>query len=613
MVYSMIRNGKCLEGFGRCKWKSLGRTGASQSSNAIDERGRLFTWGQNNVGESGQGNPRYISYQNYERPDLLRIERATQLGYAENWVKACSGEESTVALNKHGELWGWGYSIADCATFALPEDSGESKQTWMGIPIPGHEQIFYTPVRVAPGQLFKDVAHDFYHTLAIGMDDKLYSFGDKYSLGIPPFDTDLHIPTRVDLISEDVKLIDCELECSIVITTDDKVYVFGDLSFYDGADPARDDPRYPWKVPGLIIPDGETIVGCSTSYLGAYVWLSNGETWGVGIDIFGNSYPVAEEFNFVKIPFLEGKDIIKVNHCALGGETTMAIDRQGNIWGLGYNDWMSGNEVVIPYNDWGLVISIVEGEHKFIDAINNTHQNCCMAIGEDGYLWTWGWQNWGPHLAIGAVYSIVSYLDDDPEELDVVKSSLDAILAKPAIDFEGSETTHNIRPIEEPGYIPGLPQTKRHKPCGHWHLRLFEEDEAYPQNCWMPSLAIDNGLILFVACGKRLQLYPENTGNEIIIFVYDIDANTWIDIMRDDLIQAANYPGGAALDTDIYAFANYKSDATGDRLNEVYTNYAMGIWVVHNDVVEYNEFVDSIEISGQNKLGVHSSGLVALA
>jgi len=55
MAYNMIRNGKCEDGFPRCKWSSLGRTGASQSSHAIDEEGRAFGWGQNNDAEAGVG------------------------------------------------------------------------------------------------------------------------------------------------------------------------------------------------------------------------------------------------------------------------------------------------------------------------------------------------------------------------------------------------------------------------------------------------------------------------------------------------------------------------------------------------------------------------------
>lgn len=603
MAYRFLMNGECLREFLRYKWVSLGRTQASQGSNGIDELGRMFTWGQNYNAQSGQGNCEFISSGNYGKPDLVDIECATQLGSATNWIKSCSGELSTVALNSDNELWGWGNSAYDCSAFGLPPDSGEGHKSWMGVPDPGNETLFFTPVRVAPGYNFKDVAHDLYHTVAIGMDDKLYTFGynGDYALGAGVAEGDnFMVPILNPTLVADIKLIDCEYLVNVAVTTEDKVYIWGE-QFWSW--PADLNYPIPTEITGLVIPIGETIVSCSVCSYGILILLSNGELWAAGDEVLfgdqGVSYPLGST-TLKQIPALAAKNIVKVRATSLGATSVFVIDSNGNIWGFsGDPDWYTGNAIAPVWNTWN---SIADTNVTYVDVINNTHNNVYQAIDDQGYLWTWGSQWWGPHLAI--------CVNDDEVDLREI-----AGLAAPAVDALGNPvflnnlegTTEGLTDYDQP-----LPQTLRHKPCGHWHLRLFEEEPPLPGNCWMCSLAIKDNLLLFVAAGKHLQRYP-GTGNELLMFTYDIDANIWTLILYDQLKNASTYPGGAATDTDIYAFANYKAKVTGTLYNEVYTDYAMGVWVVHSGAFEYVEFADSIEMSGQNNLGVYTSGMVALA
>ena len=92
--YNYLMNARCLEGFTRYKWAKLGRVGAAQGSSAIDELGRLFTWGQNYWGQSGQGDPCYLGG-NLSRPWLQDIEVATQVLPYTDFIKVCSGEVSS--------------------------------------------------------------------------------------------------------------------------------------------------------------------------------------------------------------------------------------------------------------------------------------------------------------------------------------------------------------------------------------------------------------------------------------------------------------------------------------------------------------------------------------
>lgn len=578
MAYEFLMNAECPREFLRYKWVSLGRTQASQSSNGIDELGRMITWGQNGYGRSGQGDSE------------ISIPCATQLGSATNWIKACSGEISTIALNLDNELWGWGFSEEHCEPFGLPPGSGDDGGS-----------IFYTPTRVAPGYDFKDVAHDYYHTLAIGLDNKLWTWGMNYDYALGAgFVDDLGVmtPTLNPTLTDDIKLIDCEYLANVAVTTNDKVYVWGYFWLYSSFD-----YQIPTEVTGLVIPAGETIVNCNICGYGVLILLSNGELWVAGHkELFGDqgvAYPTGTAI-FKQVTELAARNIVKLKATALGSISVFVIDSDGNIWGFSDDpDWYTGNATPPVWNTWN---SIGDTNVTYIDVINNTHQRVYQAIDDQGYLWTWGYQGWGPHLAI------CKYRDE------VLLREI-AGLAAPAIDALGEPILlNNLEGLIEglSDYVQPLPQILHHKPCGHWHLRLFEgEPPTYPINCWMCSLAISGNILLFVAAGKHLHNYPE-TGNEVLMFTYNMDANIWTNILWDNFKNAAEYPGGTDIDTDIYAFANYKLDVSGTKFNEVYTNPAMGIWVVHPGGSEYVEFVDSIEKSAKNKLGVHSSGLVAL-
>ncbi len=495
MTFEAIRNAKCLDGFPRCKWAKLGRTGASQASVAIDEKGRLFSWGQNYWGQSGQGDPCYLNPGSITRREFINIEYATQLTHFSDFVKSCSGEVASMALRENGELWGWGNAEGNddgvdgqsCASFGLPHDSGVCHTCCRGVPqAAGYYYLFYNPVLCTPGYLWKDFAFDYYHGIGIGLDNKLYTWGANWDWALG--------------MDEDVVAVDKSTPTPILNT-----YLTDDIKFVDA-----------------------TIVSLSCSYWAIIVLLSNGELWGVGAEyIYGDQGVTGNSTTFKQITCF-ANPIVMAKTTALGSSALWIIDDQGNIWG-----WSDGIDEFVgndpnPSPDWelpNLIASEYEGQNVFIDAVLNTHNGAFQAIDNRGYLWTWGSQGWGPHLAIGAARS-QSEADDDPNITDVVILRSLAGYAEPPLNLQGEFLSHNTLPTGDSEYVQPLPQMLRHKPCGHWHLRLFEEEAIWPRNCWMPSVSIYQNHLMFVACGKHLQTGID-TGCEVMIFDYDIDANIW--------------------------------------------------------------------------------------
>ena len=598
MAYTLLTN-SCPEGFYRCHWSKLGRISCTQASAAIDERGRLFTWGQNYWGQCGQGDKSIDSR-------LHEIEFCTQLTNAENWIKVGGGEACLMAINREGALWAWGSNSDDCSQWGLPPGT--------------YGSVAYTPIRCTPGYLFKDFAFDGYHTIAIGQDDKLYSFGDNsyWALGIGgvkgnPYATPQLNPT----ITEDVKLIDCELFCNVAVTVSNKVYAFGGEGWWYSDNVWETyDTGVPWEVTGL--PSGIDVIDVKLTYWGIVVLLEDGTVWKAGDSGFlcdGTGIGAGGTDNFVQVTEFSAMNITKIRLTGLGSFGMFVLSDEGNIYGWvdeGEISW-SGNSIVAANGQQHLIGAEYPGNVQFVDMAVNSHNQFAMAIDSNGWLWTWGTQWWGSHLGIGAKSRSGSgTLDSDP--YDVVATRAAAAHAEPALDYNGQPAyLNNVKSTAHP-FLVTPDQAAWHLPCGHWHLRLFTgPGPEFPYNCWMPSVDADDGKVLFVAAGKHLGLSPD-VGCDIIFFLFDPDANTWTELNRSDLRYAADSPGGAAMDSGIYAFANYKADAHGTRITESFDNFAFGVWVVDGSGnLEYTQWTDAIVQSGKNKIGVYTGGHVVFA
>lgn len=119
---------------------------------------------------------------------------------------------------------------------------------------------------------------------------------------------------------------------------------------------------------------------------------------------------------------------------------------------------------------------------------------------------------------------------------------------------------------------------------------------------------------MFVACGKHLQTGVD-TGCEVLIFDYDIDANIWTLALYDNAKNAANYPGGASIYNDTMIFANWKADASGTGwYDEHYTNFCLGVWVLDGSYnMNYVEFASKNDMYMQGKAAAYSGGVVTVA
>lgn len=435
MGYEFVRNG-CHDRCQRYKWAKLGR-GQGRASFGIDEKGRLFAWGQNSNFQTGLG---YTAGSDA----MVEIELATQVGGANNWIKADAGEVSSMALNGIGELFGSGYSNPNCASFGLAINSGDDGA-----------QSFYTMQKVNDDYYWIDFIHDYYCTLAVAKGGQLYGFGEDLNGALGQGDwlgSTYQTPTIVTGM-DSVLFLDGEYEAKACVLENYKVYVWSTFGIYAGFN-----YNTPTEITGL--PGSAVIIDMSCSGDGVVVVLDDGSVWFAGEGfLFGDglvTYP-AGSATFQEVTTLSAKNIVKVELRSDFGGVMEVLDDNGNIWGVGYtgeNNWAGTTTSTDPQLTWVLVAAEFEGQRKFIDMSPNPYQYCAMAIDIDGYLWTWGYQVSGPHLAIGAAVSQI-HADYDPNVTDIVYVRNEAGYASDAVLSNGEPALLNVWPTGDSPFIGG--------------------------------------------------------------------------------------------------------------------------------------------------------------
>jgi len=588
MPYELVKNAKCLTKGLRIKATNCSY-GLGQASVIIDELGRLFTCGYNYSGECGLGDWHLYG------DDFKDIPTFTRVGIQCNWVKATQGEYSAIIMNSKGELWGFGKPESGSA-FGLDENV-----------MPNN--IFYTPIRCAPEYTFKDFYHDYYHTIIIGNDDYLYTFGknisDALGLGIyASIDELIKNPTKNPYLTDKIKFLGCEFLLNGCVTVDDKVYVWGSWGW--GFSPSLDYDR-PTRVEGLIIPDGETIVDFGVSYSGVVVLLSNGTVWAMGEETYCQNGSDGDLTTFHQITTLGDKFITKIKTNQF--ECVFCLDDEGNIWSWGWGSYQFGFS---NCDDafWIPTITGCEavGERKFIDFEINTYHYCYLAIDTDGYVWSWGYQGWGANLGLGLRYEDLSYSCAPQRCIEFVDSSGNGLDVN--ILFEGTS------PYTQPDL-----QLAAHEPCGHWHVRRWDKEELFqlPINCWMPSLCVQDGEIIYAVAGKYPDYGDTSKGFDLVLTVYDISHNKWAVLFSSTNVYYAENKGAVAKASGQNIYGYYNNHALINRdnpLQPAWSNVGMGILICYLDVEEYTSnyyyFPGSRYESGHNRMAINSSGNIAV-
>jgi alpha-tubulin suppressor-like RCC1 family protein len=181
-------------------------TAAGASDNytaAIDTSGHLWTWGQNEYGQLGDG-----TYDDTPA-GTTRVQEDTN----NTWASVSVSDYHTAAIDTSGHLWTWGLN-----------DNGQ-----LGI---GNAVNHNTPQSVEPTHTWLSVSTGDHHTVAIRSDGTLWAWGlnDNGQLGIgatgnrnTPVQESTHATNWVSVSAGDF--------FTVAIDSDGDIYAWGDNDF----------------------------------------------------------------------------------------------------------------------------------------------------------------------------------------------------------------------------------------------------------------------------------------------------------------------------------------------------------------------------------------------
>jgi alpha-tubulin suppressor-like RCC1 family protein len=137
------RNTPVQVGMGTADWASV--AAGNYYSTAVRRDGALWAWGQNDVGQLGDGTS-------------AARNAPVQVGSRSDWVSVAAGQSHTVAARRDGTLWAWGNN--PCGE--LGDGSNAPR---------------YSPVQVVARTEWSHVSAGHYFTVAVGRNGSLWAWG----------------------------------------------------------------------------------------------------------------------------------------------------------------------------------------------------------------------------------------------------------------------------------------------------------------------------------------------------------------------------------------------------------------------------------------------------
>ncbi|WP_416518120.1 InlB B-repeat-containing protein [Bifidobacterium asteroides] len=343
---------------------------------ALGSDGKLYTWGYNSDGQLGRKLTRLVD----NRPGMVTIPGNAHATF----VSVSAAGANCLAIDKDGNLYSWGNNQYG----QLGRDTGGASTDQPG------------QVKAPSGIKFTQAIAGTGFSMAFGSDGNLYNWGDnEYGELGRPTDADNNVPVGLAGKPADAKpgftwtQASAGMNHTLAMGSDGKLYSWGNNDY---GQLGRDIGSSSTSQPGQVeTPAGVTFTQAVAGVFHSMAIDQKGEmySWGnndckqLGRDTTSTGSIPRNKPGLVGIP--EGTQIVK----AYGGYWfSMAMDTDGNLYTWGFNDAgelgrtasgsvMQPGKVAMPTN-----ITASQA------VVGNFH---CLTIGSDGNLYTWGLNNGG--------------------------------------------------------------------------------------------------------------------------------------------------------------------------------------------------------------------------
>jgi alpha-tubulin suppressor-like RCC1 family protein len=319
----------------------------------------LFTWGNDNLGQLGNGVPS-VTALSYSSP--------IQVGSLTNWKQVAAGDSHTSAIKTDGTLWTWGWN-----------NFGQLGN--------GTTVYYSSPIQVGSLTNWKQVSAGYIITSAIKTDGTLWTWGlNQYGeLGngtATPYSSPIQVGSLTNW-----KQVSCGASTIAAIKTDGTLWTWGwsnNGGLGNGTASASLNYSSPLQIGALTnwkqVSAGNAQTAAIKTDGTLWVWGSNNGGQLGNQNIINYSSPI-------QVGSLNNWKQVSVN-----GSATAAIKTDGTLWTCGYNIQIStpigilGNGTGVSYSSPIQVGSLTNW--KIV--VFSGSQGTAGAIKTDGTLWTWG-------------------------------------------------------------------------------------------------------------------------------------------------------------------------------------------------------------------------------
>jgi alpha-tubulin suppressor-like RCC1 family protein len=378
---------------------------------SIDKNGRVWGWGYNNKGQIGDN-----SVTSKSTPVSI-------LGANKTFCFISGGESHAISIDYNGLMWGWGYNyygqlgIGNNANGMAPFSVNGANKTFCeiaagqsnshGIQIGASTGRTYswgynnlgqlgiystidksTPVSIlGANRTFCKILDGGSHTITVDRIGKVRSWGyNPYGEIGDNSITNRSTPISVLGGNKTFCNIGSGVNHSLGIDLRGKIWAWG----YNANGQLGDNSVTSRRTPKTILGANKTFCAVDGGSAHSMGIDKNGRIWSWGYNNVGQLGNNSITSVRSPVSILGGnKTFCKITG---GGSSTLAIDKNGRVWGWGYNNrGQLGNNAVVSRRT---PVSILGGNKTFcqIVATTGTHS---LAIDKNGQIWGWGRNDYG--------------------------------------------------------------------------------------------------------------------------------------------------------------------------------------------------------------------------
>jgi alpha-tubulin suppressor-like RCC1 family protein/Leucine-rich repeat (LRR) protein len=317
---------------------------------AVKTDGTLWAWGNNNVGQLGDGTTTYRNV-------------PTNIGTTSDWKTVAIGTNHTVALKMDGSLWAWG----DNQTGELGDGTNINKNI---------------PVQIGTAKDWQIAAAGNQYTVALKTDGTLWAWGDNYfgELG-DGTSSGKKTPTQIGT-EKNWQTITVGYYHTIGVKTDGTLWVWGGNESGQLGD-GTTTKSYTQKRIGTAT-DWKTITAGESHTIAI---KTDGTLWAWGKNKYGELGSSTTTDSYIPTKIGTSTDWKDINS---EGSHTIATKTDGTLWAWGDNFYGElGNGTTIKS-----LFPIQIGSANNWQAVS-AGRNHTVALKTDGTLFTWGYNSSG--------------------------------------------------------------------------------------------------------------------------------------------------------------------------------------------------------------------------